>query len=52
MKGPRELKQYVSRFKDHLKDARWDDLLIFKLERCKKWYKRHKMKKIKDYEME
>lgn len=40
MKGPRELKQYVSRNKKLLKAYHWDDLLIFKLERCKKWRKK------------
>lgn len=43
MKGPRELKQYVARYRDHLKSCRWDDLRLMKLETtCKKWYKRRK----------
>ena len=42
MKGPRELKLYTSRFRAHLKACPWDDLAIFKLERCKKWRKAHR----------
>lgn len=42
MKGPRELKRYVAKYRDELKAGQWDDLLIFKLERCKKWFKRNK----------
>jgi hypothetical protein len=42
MKGPRELKRYVAKYREHLKACRWDDLLIFKMERCKKWFKRDK----------
>lgn len=44
MKGPRELKLYVSRFRNELKSIHFDDLLIFKLERCKKWKNRAKDK--------
>jgi hypothetical protein len=36
MKGPRELKRYVAKHRDILKAWYWDDLQIFKLERCKK----------------
>lgn len=50
MKGPRELKQYVSRYRKHLKRCRWDDLVIFKLEKCKKWFKR--LKRIKKEEFD
>jgi len=39
MKGPRELKRYVFKYKDYLNAIHWDSLLIFKLERCKKWRK-------------
>lgn len=42
MQGPRELKRYVAKRRKHLKDIHWDSLLIFKLERCKKWRKRHR----------
>jgi hypothetical protein len=42
VKGPRELKLYVSRFRKELNAGHWDDLLIFKLDKCKKWYKRDK----------
>jgi len=42
MKGPRELKRYVARRKKHLKAIRFDCLLIFKFERCKKWRKAHR----------
>lgn len=37
MKGPRELKHYISKYKKYLKAIHYDSLLIFKLERCKKW---------------
>lgn len=50
MKGPRELKNYVARFRKELKAIHWDDLLIFKLQRCKKWFKRDKRIKKEDYE--
>ena len=42
MKGPKEMKQYVARHRKHLKVVHWDDLAIFKLERCKNWFKRQK----------
>lgn len=42
MKGPRELKRYVSKSRRYLKDIHFDSLLIFKLERCKKWRKQHR----------
>lgn len=50
MKGPRELKNYVAKHRKHLKIIHWDSLLIFKLERCKKWFKRNKKIKQEDYE--
>lgn len=53
MKGPRELKQYVSKHRKYLKRVRWDDLLIFKLSRCKKWFKRNNRittEEMNDYE--
>jgi hypothetical protein len=50
MKGPRELKNYVARHRKHLKAIHWDSLLIFKLERCKKWFKRNKRVDWKDDE--
>lgn len=42
MKGPREMKQYVARHRQHLKKVHWDDLAIFKWEQCKNWFKRQK----------
>lgn len=45
MKGPREMKRYVAKYRDHLKACHWDDLAIFKWERCKKWFDRNKVKK-------
>jgi len=42
MKGSRELRRYVSRNRKLLKAYRWDDLAVFKGERCKKWRKRHR----------
>ena len=42
MKGPKEMKRYVAKNKAHLKAIHWDDLAIFKFERCKKWFKRNK----------
>lgn len=50
MKGSREHKQYVARNRKMLKAYHWDDLMIFKFERCKKWFKRRK--RITDEEME
>lgn len=54
MKGPRELKRYMSvlrslgakryKQKNGVVPTSWlDDLKLFKLERCKKWYKRNKL---------
>lgn len=42
MKCPRELKLYVSRYRKHLNAIHWDDLFIFKMEKCRKWFKRVK----------
>ena len=42
MKGPREMKSYIAKFKKELKAGHWDDLAIFKFEKCKKWFKREK----------
>ncbi|MGN6772637.1 MAG: hypothetical protein ACTHJQ_22725 [Rhizobiaceae bacterium] len=49
MKGPRELKRYVAvkRARHHkgngvLGSWAFDDLNIFKLDRCKKWRKTHR----------
>jgi hypothetical protein len=51
MKGPRELKNYVARYRKQLKDCHWDDLMIvIKLQTCKKWFKRNKKIDRKDYE--
>lgn len=44
MKGPKELKRYVSKYKEHLKACHWDDLTVFKLWRCKNYYNRRKFK--------
>ena len=43
MKGPREMKRYISKHRKELKACHWDDLGIFKFERCKKWFKRKKI---------
>lgn len=43
MKGSRELKRYIQRNLRLLRAYKWDDLMIFKGERCKKWRKRHRM---------
>lgn len=48
MKGPRELKRYVSLNRDYCKAAHWDLLIIFKLERCKKWRKRNTRSLLKE----
>lgn len=40
MKGPREFKRYVQRNRALLKAYHWDDLMVFKAERDKKWRKR------------
>ena len=54
MKGPHELKRYLSIARDHLQAVHFDDLKIFKLERCKKWRKKHRLPRdgyqIKDIE--
>ena len=50
MKGPKEMKRYVAKYRDHLKAIHWDDLAIFKWERCKKWFKRDKRIKKGDWE--
>ena len=42
MKGPRELRRYVARNRKLLKAYHWDDLAVFKAQRCKKWRKRHR----------
>lgn len=42
MKGPRELKRFVAKRRKHLRAISFDSLTIFKLERCKKWRKRHR----------
>ncbi len=43
MKGPKELKNYISRYRKELNAGHWDDMLVFKLQdKCKKWYKRTK----------
>lgn len=43
MKGPKELKRYVAKRRSYLKVIGWDSLLIFKLERCRKWRGRHRL---------
>ena len=35
MKGPKEMKRYVAKYRDHLKAILWDDLAIFKWERSR-----------------
>lgn len=42
MKGSREEKLYISRFRDQLRRVCFDDLAVFKFERCKKWRKQHR----------
>jgi hypothetical protein len=49
MKGPKELKHYVSKYRKELNKMRWDDLFIFKMEQCKKWFKRDKRIKQEDF---
>lgn len=37
MKTSRELKNYITRYRDHLKKCYWDDLMIIiKMQTCKK----------------
>ena len=50
MKGPLELKRYIAKYRNHLKAIKFDDLLIFKLERCKKFYNRQKFKRGQSHE--
>lgn len=42
MQGPRELKRHVVKYAARLKACHYDSLVIFKLERCKKWRKVHR----------
>lgn len=44
MKGPKEMKRYISKYRDHLEACHWDDLAIFKWERCKNWFDRNRVK--------
>lgn len=32
MKGPKALKRYVAKYREHLKACHWDDLYVMKLE--------------------
>lgn len=50
MKGPRELKRLVARHGKALKAGRWDFLIIFKFDRCKKWFKRDKRIRSDEYD--
>lgn len=43
MKGPKELKRYVQKHYKMLRVYHWDDLVLFKLDKCKKWRKKHRM---------
>lgn len=52
MKGPKELKLYVSRNRKLMKAYHWDDLLIFKMERCKKWRKKSTIQRLLSREFE
>lgn len=43
MKGSRELKQYVAKYRDHLKRCHWDDMFVLKeWATNKNWFKRKK----------
>lgn len=42
MKGPKQMKKYVSRNRRHLKAIYWDDLAIFKWEKDRKWRKQNR----------
>jgi hypothetical protein len=42
MKGPKDAKRYVALYWRGLKRIHWDDLAIFKWERCKKWRKQNR----------
>jgi hypothetical protein len=50
MKGPREMKHYVAKWRKQLNKMHWDDLMIFKWEKCKKWFKRDKKVDWKEWE--
>jgi len=45
MKGCKQHKRYIAKWRKHLKRIHFDDLLIFQFERCKKWYNRQQFKK-------
>lgn len=42
MKGPRDAKRYVALYWKGLKRVRWDDLMIFKWEKDRKWRKQNR----------
>lgn len=42
MKGPKEMKRAISKYREGYKRGHWDFLEVFKWERCKKWFKRDK----------
>lgn len=42
MKGPREMKRYIAKNRKLLKDCHFDNRMIFKFEKFKKWFKRNK----------
>lgn len=42
MQGSREYKVYLSRARAHLKARHFDDLAVFKWQRCKKWRKQNR----------
>jgi hypothetical protein len=53
MKCSRELKNYISRFRQHLKDCRWDDLMVLiKKETCKKNKKKVELRNKKELRTE
>lgn len=50
MKGSREHKHYVAKYRKELRKMFWDDLYLMKLELCKKRFVR--FKKPTEYEMQ
>lgn len=51
MKGSRELKRYVAKYKDHLKRCKWDDLFVMReFDTSKNWFKRKKRIDPKEFE--
>ena len=51
MKGPKELKRYVAKYREELKRMHWDHLWVWRLQyNCKNRFKRDKKINTKEWE--